>query len=59
MSIQASRVALVRTRWVCLEIVGWWWAEDVTVPVFMFWLSQETREVLEAAHQSREEPEEG
>jgi divalent metal cation (Fe/Co/Zn/Cd) transporter len=40
-------------------LFGWWWAEDVAALVFLFWLVQETREALEAAQQSREEPEEG
>jgi divalent metal cation (Fe/Co/Zn/Cd) transporter len=37
----------------------WWWAEDVAALVFLFWLVQETREVLEEVREGHEDEEEG
>jgi divalent metal cation (Fe/Co/Zn/Cd) transporter len=35
-------------------LLYWWWAEDVAALIFLFWLVQETREVLQEAREGNE-----
>jgi hypothetical protein len=38
-------------------LFGWWWAEDLAAPVFLYWLVGEAREAFAEARAGGEERE--